>query len=650
MAGVALGLLAFGGMEWLLMGPVDFKAHAIAGISNAARGSGALEEAAILATTKPVLARAGIILRDKGFAIGAPESSDASGAESDVERDLSSKISLVPSPTMNALVIEARAETGERAAAVANAVAGAFVDVQNEAAAARQEGHEASVAARLRRLRDLAGAAHRRLDSVLSAGADPAQQRAHAAAVTARAKTHFEAFETMLASGSPPLGAPTGLPPSIAPLQANYLELKRQMDLAKGSLGDRHVSAKGLDSKLGASAKLLQAEWQRLTEAARAGWERARDDEANLAKMGSAPGTETRPTIEDARLAAEAADDALAQFQTGAVIASPSGHPYRLIKPAAIPEGASGLSEELRHLFAGFAGLAVAALTLRLLAFRDAPSDVEPGADAEDLADSSGLEADFETAREPWTPVSRRAAFAHRASPQDVGEDDWADREPRRGLPLLAISDVLDQLARFDPRPGCPLTVFIGTLGQSAVTAPAALGLARAAVWAGHRVLLIEGSRRQSLLAGAVAIDADPVVVDVLGMLKAAIPDRLADGLYVAPALPGAARLASDLARVGDVPFVGDASEIFDLVFIDGGHVDARMPEDWGQAADATIRIGGIVSQFEDVRFLAASGGRPSGFLGPVRAANPQRRLVFKETSLDAAELTPDLESYASAA
>ena len=67
-----------------------------------------------------------------------------------------------------------------------------------------------------------------------------------------------------------------------------------------------------------------------------------------------------------------------------------------------------------------------------------------------------------------------------------------------------------------------------------------ARGLARAAAWAGHRVLLIEGARRHSLLAGAVAIDAEPVVVDVLGMLKAAIPDRLADGLYVAPALPGA--------------------------------------------------------------------------------------------------------------
>lgn len=652
-AAIGLGLLTFGGMEGVLAGSAYFKAHAIAGMSEADRASGAIAEAAILARAKPVLTRAAIALRDKGFSTVAPEAVGASGAENNLERDLESRISLVPEPAMNALVIEARAETGETAAAIANAVAGAFIDVQNDAAVAQHAAREAFVASRLRTLSDLADAAHRRLDSVLAAGDDPAQPRLHAAAVAARAKTHFEAFQTMLASGSPPLGAQTGLPPSIAPLQAAYLELKHQMDVAKGSLGDRYIAANGLDTRLALSAKLLQAEWQRLTEVARANWERARDAEASLAKTESASGAESPSAIADARLAARAADDALAQFQTGAATGDPSDRPYRLIKAAAIPESAAGLTKELRHLFAGFAGLAMAVLTLRSRrpAPREARSGVEPDAEADDLAGSPGLDEDFDTAREPWAGGSRRVAFADRASPRDAGEGDWVDREQRRGLPRLAISDVLDDLARFDPRPGCPLTVFIGTLGDSASTAPVALALARAAAWAGHRVLLIEGSRRQSLLAGAVAIDAEPVVVDVLGMLKAAIPDRLADGLYLAPALPGAARLASDLARAGEVAFIGHAQDEFDLAIFDGGHVDAQAQEDWGQAADATIRAGGLVSHSEDERFLTAIGGRSSGFLGPVRGqARPPRRLGFTETSLDADEMVPEYDDYASAA
>jgi hypothetical protein len=388
------------------------------------------------------------------------------------------------------------------------------------------------------------------------------------------------------------------------------------MDVAKRILGDRYTSANGLESRLRASAKLLQAEWERLTQAARADWERARDDEASLTQTGTASGPGIQPTIEEARLAAQAAGDALAQFQPGAVAGSPGERPYRLIKPAALPENAVGLAEGLRHLLAGFAGLAVATLAMRsrMPALRGALPDAEE----DDLAASPRLDEDLDAEREPWAPLSRRTAFADHALPRDAGEDDWPDREEERGMPHLAISDALEDLARVNARPGCPLTLFIGTLGDSAVTAPVALGLARAAAWAGHRVLLIEGARRHSLLAGAVAIDAEPVVVDVLGMLKAAIPDRLADGLYVAPALPGAARLASDLARAGDVPFIGHAPEEFDLAIIDGGHVDARTPEDWGQAADATIRAGGFVSHREDEAFLAAIGGSPSGFLGPV--------------------------------
>jgi hypothetical protein len=79
LAGLGLGLLTFGGVEGLLAGASDFRAHAIAGISDAARGSGALEQAAVLAMTKPVLARAAIVLRDKGFSMPAPKAPAARG-------------------------------------------------------------------------------------------------------------------------------------------------------------------------------------------------------------------------------------------------------------------------------------------------------------------------------------------------------------------------------------------------------------------------------------------------------------------------------------------------------------------------------------------------------------------------------------------
>ena len=116
-----------------------------------------------------------------------------------------------------------------------------------------------------------------------------------------------------------------------------------------------------------------------------------------------------------------------------------------------------------------------------------------------------------------------------------------------------------------------------------------------------------------------------PVVVDVLGMLKAAMPDRIADGLYIAPALPGGARLASNLARAGTVPFVGNAAEEFDVAIIDGGHVDAATPKEWGAAANATIRVGRFMSPGRGRGFSLGHRRKPLRLSRPV-ASGPERR------------------------
>lgn len=584
---LGLGLAVAGGLDMLCANGPAYKAHAIAGVTPRLRGAGALEQAAILATARPVFLRAAEMLRDQGYFAAAP------GQALDLDADaLAARAVAMPDASAGALVIEAAGTTGAGAAATANAVVTAFLDIENGAAAAHDRRLQDIGGEAVQKLSGLAAAAHGRLDAAL-ANIDPVQRRAKAAAFTLRARTHFEAFEAMLASGSPPVGAQTGLPPSIAPLQADYLELKRQLVLAKREIGAKYSGAATLDNAMRLAAKRLQAEWERLTQVAKANWEHARDAEAAVVSSGSSVSPEARQEADEARLAANAADEALARSQAGAAAGARSAPPYRLIAPAAVPDSAAGLPMPLGHLVAALSGLltAVAAWKTR----------------------RSGRRLEARAAR--WAirddgPAATTAMASGRL-------------ELETRTPSARAGDILDHLWDISPRPGCPLTVVVGTLEESATTAAAALDLAREAAQTGRRVLLIEAHGARSRLAGAVAADAPPVVVDFLGTLKAALPDQVAHGLYIAPAIPGAGRLAADLARDGDVYFIGEAAEVFDLAILDGGRAGSSLWDNWGDAADVSIRVGHSIRESDDRAFLAAAGIGAERFLGVIMPDMP---------------------------
>ena len=343
-------------------------------------------------------------------------------------------------------------------------------------------------ASRLEALSSGATEARQRLDSLQAAG-DGSQDRLKAAALTARAKTHFEAFKFMLASGSPPVGAQTGLPASIAPLQANYLELKSRAGQASRNGA---TVPRGLEDAVTKSGRLLQAEWERLTRVAQSDYERARDGEAGLTQKtnGASPGG--RSEVDSARLAARVATEALEQFRTR-IQAAASIRPYRLIEPARTSEQSPGLSGLLRHVFAGLAAIAAAGIALRASAGFDHGRGRQQARDlAEDWEEPvafsplAGLEPRASRAvsqpayvRDDHLTPRRRRDQGPVPEPAFVPEPVAAGLEvpfpapvsapvvPASGRPHVSIPDLAERLDGLETHPGCPLTIFIGTLSET---------------------------------------------------------------------------------------------------------------------------------------------------------------------------------------
>jgi Mrp family chromosome partitioning ATPase len=718
LAAVALCMAAGGATDWVLASGSTCQAHAIVGFTDASATPGV--EDADREPSAAVLARASEHLRAIGWAkaetpwvqrlagaigLAKAASPDAASATQafdtqafDTHPIATKTIATHPGPTPDTITIEARDAMAERAAATATAVAEAFVGDRNEAAVSRRRARDTANAARLRTLTEAAETARRHLADVGDTGADPAADAAAAARDSARAKARVEAFRTVIAASSPPLGAPAGLPPSIAPLQATYLEIKRQLIDAKGTLGDRHTTVIGLEDGLRQAAKTLTAEWKRLTAVAETEWKLARDREANLAKVNAARDPASRQAIEEARDAVKAADEATIGFQEAVATAPIEDRRYRLVAAAGVPMAPTGLPALFRAAASVAAGLIAAGLVLapswrpsfneeaqapdaareaprpatlsaaeraaEPLQHDDVPLDDGPLAcEAEDKAereDDDGFKIEdedealdeLEIAIEPDVldrPNRRHAAAAQsprRSAPEPTPalarqRTARAPRDLDHAPTATPLGDVVEELARVEARPGLPATVFVGSMEQGTATTMVTLALARAAAETGARVLLVEGRRDRSVLAAAIPPEGQPVVVDILGALKIALRDADVEGVvYLAPAFPDGKRLAAGLARSGDVPFIADAAAAFDLVLVDGGAVDAGVAaEAWAEVADASLRVGRTPSRADDEAFLAAIGGTYATFVGAITGAAATR------DGAPRAETVPDAET-----
>ena len=674
LAALTIGLCVAALLDRVLASGVSFQAHAIVGMSDdlyegvPASARAASEQASIAAAlSRSVLVRAAARLRTKGFAGPNPSAfdrlgvalglEDASSGDARVESMLAERVSASRGATPGTVAIAANDETPETAALIATSFAEAFVADQDQAAADMRRTRDDAAAARRKALAAALDAARQHLAAYGTAGNDPVQERAEAVLATTAAKARMEAFRTVLASGSPPLGAAPGLPSSIGPLQADYLDLKRQLTEAQRTLGERHTIVIGLEDGVKQAAKALGAEWKRLALGAEADWKRAGEREALLAKTDTARDAKTRQALDAARDAVKAAEKALASFQAAEAAPLATDRHFRLIATAAIPTTETGLPFVLRLVLDGMAGLFAAGLVGRPRrrhgsdAARDAADDARLDATADQDVEPDAVPAP----RHGWTPVpvaplarsgrpttaapvekARRLGPVFKARPtrEHHGVPAAAARAPAppsSAIPdrssLRGLRDVAIDLARVAPGQAPFAIVLVGGEEPASEATPTVLGLARLAADAGARVLLIESERSRPLLAGAVGLDARPQLVDILGQLRVAFRDEpSARGLFLAPGFADLRRLAAGLARRDDIAFVDEATDAFDLVIVDGGSLTAETAEDWSGLADAFVRIGRAVSTREDEAFLDAMGGSFARFLGtiaPMSAARP---------------------------
>ena len=211
-------------------------------------------------------------------------------------------------------------------------------------------------------LRTASRQAHARLAALGASENDPSETIVSAAAATRTAEARLTAVHAVIAAGSPPLGAGRELPQSAAALQQTYWDLKKQLDKASETLGERHTTVIALRDGVTRASASLTAEWQKIERAAASDASVARSREALLRK--SAATADPNKSADDAQAAVRLADAALARAEAAPVVAGPYDLPFRLVAPAAVPATAVGFGPWQRALVAGGAGLAVFGLAM----------------------------------------------------------------------------------------------------------------------------------------------------------------------------------------------------------------------------------------------------------------------------------------------
>ena len=169
-------------------------------------------------------------------------------------------------------------------------------------------------------------------------------------------------MQAVIAAGTPPLGAGSELPQSAAVLQQAYWELKKQLDKASETMGERHTTVIALPDGVSRAAAALTAEWQRIERAAASDVTVARSREAVLRRSAVVADPAKRAALDEARSAVRLADAAIAQAVAAPVLTAPANPLFRLVAPAAVPATTSGLGRWHRGAIGGSAGIGAFAL------------------------------------------------------------------------------------------------------------------------------------------------------------------------------------------------------------------------------------------------------------------------------------------------
>jgi hypothetical protein len=623
--------------------------------------------AAEAAVSQPVLLRAAQALIETKTPIPAPgvfeqfavavglNGAHATAQDARLAARLVASVGARPGDVPGSVEVAARAPDAARAAMIASTLAEALVAEQDDAIVQAGRKRDIDFISVIERLNAQAAAARRRLAALGGSDADPTQMRAAAAGQTATIQARLDTIRAIIASGTPPLSDRRDVPSGIETLQTSYLDLSRQLAKARETLGDRHTTIISLQSEVKHAAATLTAEWRRLAHLAETELAAARQREAALRAADPAADASRRGAIEEARRAVRIAEDAIAQAQASQTQMPPDMRPYRLMARAPVPGVAEGFSSVTRGIAAGLLGLLAFWLRLKLSAAAGARRFVarvsghalrEPVPDRRDpqpehhafvdsaanarpviRADAAGL------ARVPLTR-KREVDMPSLDGPVPVVEPDETL--------ITSLSALLPGLESISPSFGPIPTVIVAANELAVSSMPVALALGHAAVAAGYRVLVVEAARARPELATAADPDADPLLVDLYGVLRVALPAAGSDGFfYLAPSFEQGARIASALARQMETPLVEDVASEFDLIVIDGGRAVDCVAAGWG--ADAYIRVGRFAAERDDDQFAATFHVPASALLGTIVSSSLAPKLRRAPAAAHMAPIAPSV-------
>jgi uncharacterized protein involved in exopolysaccharide biosynthesis len=528
----------------------------------------------------------------------------ALGRVARLAEDLSQSVAVQAGPSPGTVLIDARNGDGSAAAAIANAVAEAFVADHDEALMRERDTRLAARLARLDRLRAALDEAHRQLAALGAGEAQAAEARAAEAAL-ATAQARVAAYQEILRSGTPPLSDRRDVPAPIATLQANYLDLSNRLAEARQTLGDRHATIIALQAQVRQAAANLTAEWRHYARLAESALETARVRAAALKPAAQTLDLKKAAAIEEARRRAQ-----IAQLEYDrAQAAGPNeveAQNYAILDRANVPAAPDGLPEPIRFIVALAAALAAGALT-SILTKRVQPRPA-PRMPATNSAFVEAAGAPTRAAADSLAVALKRGRIM-----RDL-QDPPAETAPRL---VQSFKSLLSGLPATRPAFGPVPTILVATNEARCETMPIALALGRAAECLGHRTLVVELRQRGASLAAACALESDPAVIDFYGTLRVALCAARSDrALFLAPDLDDRADLASALVKQAQTPFVDSLEDEFDLIVIDGGLARDSASDGWG--ADHYLRVGLSRARREDATFTAAFAADTDRLLGTV--------------------------------
>ncbi|MBV8565974.1 MAG: polysaccharide biosynthesis tyrosine autokinase [Methylobacteriaceae bacterium] len=515
--------------------------------------------------------------------------------------------------------VEVSSPDPAKAARLANAVAAAYLDDQQDAKAKLASGQGAYLKSRLEELQGQLQTAENNVEAfkeqnrIFGANgklvnedqlSEINTELARARVRTAQARAKYEQVRRILESGRVPDALDDALrSPAMEKLRAQYADIVRQEANYRATLGDRHPAYIEVQSQLRDTRRLITEELKRVTDAAANEYQLARDAEAQIGKQVDIANQATTATnqslvrLRELEREVDASRAVYERFLRARETVKEEGADLptaRVIAPASTPFAPSSpkrLAILALALITGLGlGVATALMQQRLGIGRDqlgqreaAAQEGKEGQTDVPSAPIVGPDAPEVIGAIPRVPSASRSKLAGLARWLHRFGRSKAAEEPAPTRLLWALVDAPDsafsnaiRALREELRSaagGRRVKVVLVTSDEPGVgKSTIAVNLARAAAERGERVLAIDANPANPTLGQLVMPQSDPGLIELAGTTRLIYTvDRADEGtLSIVPILADEPVIVRRLLRHTSVEPLDGIKSNFDFVVIDG--------------------------------------------------------------------------------